>query len=141
MRVVIVEPGKYARIADIDGSLNSMQEIVVGSICAAYPWEERVGLVCNDEGLINGMLPCRYIPGYQVICGPFFICGLGEENFDSLTEEQAARYEKLFHTPELIIDAPFGLMIERCTPEEFDDFLRHFESKPQEKSPSQNPER
>lgn len=143
MKVVIVEPGRYARIAEIDGSLRSLQKIVDGTITAAYPWKEPVGLVCNDEGLLNGMKPCRYIPGYQVIHGPFFICGLDKENFASLTEKQADRYEKLFHSPELIFNAPFGLMIERCTPEEYEDFYKALEaSKNSAAQKSQrNPER
>jgi len=39
----------------------------------------------------------------DIICGPFFICGLGEEDFCSLTEEQATKYSKLFHSPEVFL--------------------------------------
>lgn len=47
MRVVLVEPGKAARVAEIDGSLEGMQKTVSGYIQAVYPFEEPVCLVCN----------------------------------------------------------------------------------------------
>jgi hypothetical protein len=39
----------------------------------------------------------------DIICGTFFICGLGEEDFCSLTEEQLTYYEVLFHSPEVFL--------------------------------------
>lgn len=53
--VVLVEPGKLARVADIDASLEGLQKIVKGDIAPFYPFEEQVCIVCNDEGKINGM--------------------------------------------------------------------------------------
>ena len=51
MKVVICEPGQYARIADIEPTLKAKQEIVGGLIDCVYPWpNDMVGLVCNDEG-------------------------------------------------------------------------------------------
>lgn len=47
MKIVLVEPGKEAREAEITGSLQSMQQLVGGLIQAIYPWEEPVTLVCN----------------------------------------------------------------------------------------------
>ena len=47
LRVVLVEPGKVARVAEIDGSLEGMQKTVGGYIQAVYPFEETVCLVCN----------------------------------------------------------------------------------------------
>ena len=55
MKVVMVEPGQYARAAEIGNELESMQAAVGGLIDCAYPWREKVCIVCNDEGLINGM--------------------------------------------------------------------------------------
>lgn len=53
--VVMLEPGKMARTATIDSSLEGMQKIVGGLIEAYYPFEEQVCIVCNEEGKINGM--------------------------------------------------------------------------------------
>ena len=46
MKVLLCEPGKYAREADIQGDLKTMQSIVGGTIEATYPWEEPVAVVC-----------------------------------------------------------------------------------------------
>lgn len=54
IRVVLVEPGKLARIAKIDTTLDAMQQTVGGDIEAYYPFEEQVCIVCNEEGKING---------------------------------------------------------------------------------------
>ena len=61
--------------------------------------------VCNDEGKINGMLPNRSVKnkdGVMVdfIFGPAFICDCRGESFDSLSDEQIARYTKMFRYPE-----------------------------------------
>ena len=39
MVILLVEPGKAPRRAEIDGSLQSMQELVGGTIQAVYPFE------------------------------------------------------------------------------------------------------
>lgn len=55
LRVVLVEPGKLAREARIDGSLAGLQRVVGGTIQAVYPFEEEVCIVCNDEGKLMGL--------------------------------------------------------------------------------------
>lgn len=55
IKVVLVEPGKLARPAEIESSLASLQQTVNGSIEAFYPFEEEVCIVCNEEGKINGL--------------------------------------------------------------------------------------
>ena len=55
IKVVLLEPGKVARMAEIDGSLKGLQRIVGGMIEAYYPFEEEVCIVCNEEGKVNGM--------------------------------------------------------------------------------------
>lgn len=53
--VVLVEPGKQARKAEIDASLHGLQKTVGGDIESMYPFEEQVCIVCNCEGKINGL--------------------------------------------------------------------------------------
>ena len=48
---------------------------------------------------------------YDVLCGPFFVCGLGEEDFDSLTETQMEIYSKRFAHPELFLTIGGNLMV------------------------------
>lgn len=105
IKVVLLEPGKLARTAEIGTSLEDLQKVVDGLIEAYYPFEEQVCIVCNDEGKINGMLPNRSVKnedGVMVdfIFGPAFICDCRGENLDSLSDEQIGRYSKMFRYPE-----------------------------------------
>lgn len=103
MKVVMVEPGQYARITELEDTLEAKQRAVGGLITCAYPWEENVCIIANDEGLINGMPLNRYVEDYQVLAGPFFVCGLTKDAFCGLTDEQAERYRKVFEKPELFL--------------------------------------
>lgn len=124
MKVVICEPGQYARIADIEPTLKAEQEIVGGLIDCVYPWpNDMAALVCNDEGKLNGLPLNRALENYDVIAGTFFICGISGENFCSLTEEQTARYLQKFRDPEVFAQTPFGLLRMRTTPEEYQRFM------------------
>ena len=105
IKVVLLEPGKLARTAEIGTSLESLQKVVDGLIEPFYPFEEQVCIVCNDEGKINCMMQNRSVKnedGVMVdfICGPAFICDCRSESFDSLSDEQLARYTKMFRYPE-----------------------------------------
>lgn len=110
MKVVMVEPGQYARIEEIGSELESLQKAVGGLIDCAYPWKENVCVVCNDEGAINLMPLSRDIEEYGLIAGPFFVCGIDGENFCSLTDEQAERYKAMFLQPELFVQYKDDLM-------------------------------
>ena len=124
MKVVICEPGQYARIADIEPTLKAEQEIVGGLIDCVYPWpNDMAALVCNDEGKLNGLPLNRALEDYDVIAGTFFICGISGENFCSLTEEQTARYLQKFRDSEVFAQTPFGLLRMRTTPEEYQRFM------------------
>ena len=108
MKIVLVEPGKAARLAEIQGGLASMQEVVGGYIQSLYPWEDPVALICNDEGKLLGLPLNRVLrldDGgiYDVIAGAFFLCAAppDSDRFTGLTEEQVARYSERFRAIEL----------------------------------------
>ena len=124
MKVVICEPGQYARIAEIEPTLKAEQEIVGGLIDCVYPWpNDMAALVCNDEGKLNGLPLNRALEDYDVIAGTFFICGISGENFCSLTEEQTARYLQKFRAPEVFAQTPYGLLRMRATPEQYQQLM------------------
>lgn len=105
MNVLVVEPGYAPYEKEISG-LDQMQATVGGLIQAIYPYEEQVAIVCNEEGLLHGLAFNRSVPGgYGGIVGTFFICGLGEEDFCSLTPEQVEKYRKEYHKAEILIGA------------------------------------
>lgn len=55
---------------------------------------KEVALVCNEEAVLQGLPWNRYVRRYGWSLGTFFICGLGEEDFISLTEEQVKRHSE-----------------------------------------------
>ena len=106
MRVVLVEPGKEAREAEIGEDLVSMQRVVGGYIETCCPFKDPdVLIVCNEEGKINGMSPNRALYAEDgrvadIMFGPFFVCGSKGEDFASLNDDQLEQYRELFRFPE-----------------------------------------
>ena len=107
MNVLVVEPGYLPYEKEIqDGAdhLEQMQAIVGGLIEPIYPYHEEVAIVCNEEGLINGLPFNRSVPGgYGGVFGTFFICGLGEEDFCSLPPDLVERFKKEFKNSEILL--------------------------------------
>lgn len=101
MKVLIVEPGQYPREAEIEKSLKAEQAVVGGLIECVYPWQDNACIVCNDEGKLEGLPLNRMLGDYDVIAGTFFVVGLTEDDFCSLTPEQVKRYEAMYHAPQL----------------------------------------
>lgn len=103
MNVLVVDPGREPYEKEING-LPEMQAVVGGLITAIYPFEDPVGIVCNDEGLLLNMEFNRSMPGgYGGVVGPFFVCGLGEEDFCTLSPDLMKKYKKHFHKAEILL--------------------------------------
>ena len=108
LTVVACYPGKTAQVIEIEGSLESMQKFVGGSIQAVYPFNDPVAIICNDEGKLIGMKPNRALytengEMYDFISGPMFVCGLGEEDFASLQGELLEKYLDKYKHPEVFV--------------------------------------
>ena len=110
IRVVLCEPGENARIAEIGNDLKSLQDAVGGLIEVYYGLDDpSCFIVCNEEGKINGLEPCRGIYDndgniIEVICGPFFICSEREDGeFASLSEDDLQKYMQEFYRPETLV--------------------------------------
>ena len=106
MKVVMLEPGKFARTVELGEDLEAMQNAVGGTIQAIYPFEDEVALVCNDDGKCFGLPANRalYMDGEMVdiICGSAFICAApsDSDSFQSLSDEQIKTYTDKFKKPE-----------------------------------------
>ena len=105
MKVLIVEPGKYPREADIEHTLEAEQAVVGGTIEAVYPWRDSACIVCNDNGIAENLPLNRMLGDYDIIHGTFFVCGLTSNDFTDLTPQQMKRYEELYHDPQLLFPA------------------------------------
>ena len=110
MRILFVEPNAEPRAVEIDGSLASMQSLVGGLIRVVYPFEDRVALICNDEGKLIGLPQNRPLKHsetgeiYDIVCGPFFLCSApaDSENFESLPDDLIEKYSKVFALPKFV---------------------------------------
>ena len=125
MRVVIVEPGQYAREAEIDNTLEAEQAVVGGLIDVICQWpDDKACLILNDEGKIIPLEPNRDLPECEdVVFGTFFICGDGGEDFCSLMDEQVQRYLERFRQPEVIFDTPAGFLCVACSPQGYKRYM------------------
>ena len=100
---VVVEPGKKPEIKEIDSSLEGLQALVGGYIQAVYPYEDPVGIVCNEEAKLEGLPLNRALRDadgeiYDIVAGTFAIVGLTDDSFGSLDGELAL----IFPTKDLI---------------------------------------
>lgn len=101
MTVVLVEPGRPARIERMRGELRDMQKLVGGSIETVHPFDDNTVLICNEEGKLEGLPPNRTI-NKDVIAGTFFICAEtpAGDDFTSLDRKQLKEYLQKFQEPE-----------------------------------------
>ena len=109
IRVLVVEPLKEPYVREISG-LKDMRAIVGGDIEAAYPFpHDNVAVVCNESGKILGLPANRPIMDESgllptdIIQGTFFVAGIGEDDFISLSDEQTRCYTD-YYTEHTVID-------------------------------------
>ncbi len=103
--VLLVQPMLPPQVVEIDNTLKAMQQAVGGDIEAVYPFDDRVTLICNEEGKLMGLQPCRGLfdsEGHlqDILVGNFFLCGEDGENFASLSPAQIETYTAKFAQPE-----------------------------------------
>lgn len=106
IRVLLVEPGEAPRLVTVEHTLENLQALAGGYIQAVYPWDDPVGLICDEDGIANGKPLNRALLDeegnpYDIIKGTFFICGLGEEDFASISDGMAEKYTERFRWPEM----------------------------------------
>lgn len=106
--VIACYPGKEAQVVNLTGGLKGMQQFVGGYIEAIYPFSDPVAIIANAEGKCNGLELNRALYTergelYDIIAGPMFICGLGEEDFVSLQDDLLEKYLEKFRHPQVFI--------------------------------------
>ncbi len=106
--VLLVKPGEHPQRVQIGSELEDLQAAVGGYIQEVYIGDESAGILCNEEGKLNGLPLNRALRDedgqlYDVIAGDFLVVGLGEEDFTSLTPEQMEAYDQKFHQPEAFV--------------------------------------
>ena len=116
MTVVLVEPGKKAKIGQIGKELEDLQAYVGGLIQCVYPFEDEVCIVCGDEAKLQGLPYNRCLrsedgDAYDVIAGNFFVCSCKGCDFSSLNADEQKKYQKMYERPELFFCTDAGLAV------------------------------
>ena len=106
MKCIKVEPHKKPKVIEMKHDLESLQKAVGGYIEVVYPWDDFVGVICNEEGKINGLelnraLRDEYGEIFDVIAGTFLIVGLTDDDFTDIPEDLIDKYLKMFEEPEM----------------------------------------
>lgn len=93
MKVIICEANHRARVEEIENTLEAMQAVVGGYIETVDTiFNGDAIIVCNENGKIDNLEANRLLVDRDgnicdVIHGTFFVCGVGEEDFDDVPEE------------------------------------------------------
>lgn len=96
LKVMVVEPGKEPEVKTLRGDLASMQEVVGGHIETTIDWNlPGLVLVVNEEGKLKG-LPVNRGTHCDIICGTFFVCRNGGDDFKSLTDKDIERVKRIY---------------------------------------------
>lgn len=102
MKVVLVEPHEKPRVIEIENSLEAEQAVVKGLIEISYfRDDDNCVLISNEEAKLIGMEGNRRTDA-GIIAGPFFICGVTEDSFRGLNDEEVQKYLEKFDQPEEI---------------------------------------
>lgn len=114
LTMVKVEPQKLPEVVKIGKSLEDLQAAVGGNIEVVYPYEDMVGLLMNEEGKLRGMQLNRALKDedgqiYDIIAGTFYVVGLGDEDFCSLTDQQIENYLSKYDQPYLYMQMGRGI--------------------------------
>ena len=104
IKCLLVKPNELPEEVEINKELKEYQRLVEGYIEQVYlPFDDKVVLICNEEGKINNMELNRDI-GHDIIAGPFLIVGDDYDNadFKSLSEDQVLKYKMIFDKNSII---------------------------------------
>ncbi len=108
IRILVVPPGESPYPKEIPHTLADLQCVVGGGIEALYPFDDPVGIVCNESGKLLNLPLNRALRDeagqiYDIIAGVFFIVGLGNDDFVSLSDELLKKYTEVYKHPEQFI--------------------------------------
>lgn len=103
---IFVEPGKPARLIEIENTFQAKRSLVEGDIEISMPFEDQeLAIVSNDSAKLKGLELNRAIFDgntlLDIIAGKFLLCyqPLTADRFASFPEETAKKYLELFECP------------------------------------------
>ena len=96
MKAIVIKPGKYARIEDIDPTYSTLRTLVGGNIEMTYPFEdEYLAVISNEEAKLLDLPPNRAARRNDgsvadIYCGTMVVVALAPEGeYRDLTKKEA----------------------------------------------------
>ena len=107
MKAIIIKPGKFARIEDIDPTYSTLRTLVGGNIEMTYPFEdEYLAVISNEESKLLDLPPNRAVRRNDgsvadIYCGTMVVVALAPEGeYRDLTKTEAKMVLKMWGMPE-----------------------------------------
>jgi hypothetical protein len=119
--VLLVQPGQYPKMVEIENNLEAMQKVVGGDIEEYMPFSDEVAIVCNEDGKAVGLPLNRAVYNepmeeqpremVDIIAGDFFVAyaPIESEKFLSLPPDLAEKYQERFKFPEKFVRTQNGI--------------------------------
>ena len=107
MKAIIIKPGKFARIEDIDPTYTELRSLVCGNIEMTYPFEdEYLAVISNEESKFLDLPPNRAVRRNDgsvadIYCGTMVVVALATEGeYRDLTNKEAKMVLQMWGPPE-----------------------------------------
>ena len=107
MKAIILKPGKYGEVGDIDLSYANLLTLVGGNIEMTYPFEdEYLAVISNEEAKLLDLPPNRAIRRpdgsiADIYCGTLVVVALAPEgDYRDLTDEEESLVMEEWGSPE-----------------------------------------
>ena len=107
MKAIVIKPGKYAQIEDIDPTYSTLRSLVGGNIEMTYPFEdEYLAVISNEESKLLDLPPnraARRTDGTvaDIYCGTMVVVALAPEGeYRDLTKKEAKTVLQMWGPPE-----------------------------------------
>lgn len=107
--VLKVAPLKKPEVIELNNDPPTLQKAVGGLIEVIYPFPDNVVLICDEEAKLKGLELNRGLYNevsgelYDIVAGTFFVAGLSEGDYCSLTPNQIEKFEHYYHFPEIFL--------------------------------------
>ena len=107
MKSIVIKPGKFARVTDLDLSYHKLRDVVGGYIEMTYPFpDEEIAVISNEEAKLLDLAPNRAIRRadgtvIDIYCGPMVVVALAPEGeYRDLTDQEINLILQMWEQPE-----------------------------------------
>ena len=107
LKAIVIKPGKFVRLTDIDPTYSALRSLVGGNIEMTYPFEdENLAVISNEEAKLLDLPPnraARRTDGSvaDIYCGTMVVVALAPEGeYRDLTKTEAKMVLKMWGMPE-----------------------------------------